>query len=135
MKKLLLKYRFRQKKVLFFFQQKCMLLPYDVNFLLLPKDAQRKVLQGGKSQIWKTILWSTKKVENKHLKSPFEWKKAFFLIFLLAAKEVTFFPIITKICTRRSSLSVWESNSKSNSSNYNKSKKTKVWSLVFRKKS
>ena len=43
----------------------------DIFFWLLPKYTQRKVLQVGRSHIWKTSLWSTKKVKNKRLKSRF----------------------------------------------------------------
>ena len=40
-------------------------------FLLLPKDAKIKVIKAGKSQIRNSKSLSTKKMENKSLKSQF----------------------------------------------------------------
>ena len=75
---------------------------------------------------WKTNIW------NLHLS---EKMTIFFLQNMPACgKRSNFFLIITKKCARRSYLSVWESNSKSNSLNYKKWKKLRFEVLFFVKK-
>ena len=84
-------------------------------FLVIKVRIEKQVFEVRK--MWKTNIW------NLHL-SEKNGSFFFFKICLLAAKEVAlFFLIITKRCAKRSSLSVWESNSKNNSSNYKKSEK------------
>ena len=61
-------------------------------FWLVTKNLQRKVLQVGKSQIWKTNLWTKKKSEKLMFEISIWVKKLqFFFKYVFAPDRVIFF--------------------------------------------